>query len=260
MSSPTTPKNKQTFKAPTTPGKVSAPAITANDSSGRGFTIAIIALVVVGLGAVAFLATNRDTDLASGPQVSDVTVEGSPIPDFPSDAGVSVTDTSNDGVIGQVAPTLIGTTFDEEAIQIGPDGRPKAVYFLAHFCQFCQQEVPVIQNLIDTGQKPEGIDLYAVSTGVNVEQPGANYPPETWLNRENWTVPTMRDSAASIAFNSMGGQSFPYVVYLDGDNRVLTRSAGQLDESITLQLWNNLAAGAATDSVESEGDNSTSAE
>lgn len=255
-----TPTNKQGFKPPTTPAKKATPTITAGDSSGRGFALAIAALIIVGLAAVAFLATSRDSDIADGPQVADVTVEGDALPNYPTEANVSVTDASNDPAVGTTAPTLIGTNFDDEEITIGPDGRPKAVYFLAHFCQFCQNEVPVVQNLIDTDQQPEGIDLYAVSTGVNVENPGPNYPPETWLNRENWTVPTVRDDGASSAFNLMGGQSFPYVIYLDGENNVLTRSAGQLDESITLALWNNLAAGAVSESVDSEGDNSTEAD
>ncbi len=58
----------------------------------------------------------------------------------------------------------------------------------------------------------------------------------------------------------MGGVSFPYVVYMDGDNRVLSRSAGQLTEAVTLALWNNLATGTSIGSAEGDGDNSTSAD
>ena len=170
---------------------------------------------------------------------------------------IAVTDATSDAAVGQVAPTITGTTFDEQEVTIGPDGTPKAVYFLAHHCQFCQAEVPVIQGLIDSGQKPDGMEVYAVSTSV-LDRPNANYPPELWFNLENFTPLTIRDSANSQAFAAMGGVSFPYVVYMDGDNRVLNRSAGQLNEAVTLSLWNNLVSGASVGSVEGDGDRSTS--
>lgn len=259
MTTPAQPKNRQGFKPPSSAKKGPAPKISADGNSGRGFTIAVVALVVLGMAAVAVLASQRDSDLPNGPQVSDVTIEGSPLPEFPRETQLAITDATNDAAVGQVAPTITGTTFDDQAVTIGPDGIPKALYFLAHHCQFCQAEVPVVQGLIDSGQKPDGMEIYAVSTSV-LDRPNANYPPELWLNRENFTPSTIRDSENSQAFNAMGGVSFPYVVYVDGDNRVLSRSAGQLNESVTLALWNNLATGTSIGSVEGAADNSTSAE
>ncbi len=96
---------------------------------------------------------------------------------------IAITDATTDAAVGQVAPTITGTTFDDQEVTIGPDGTPKAVYFLAHHCQFCQAEVPVIQGLVDSGQQPDGMQIYAVSTSV-IDRPNANYPPELWFNRE----------------------------------------------------------------------------
>ena len=78
--------------------------------------------------------------------------------------------------------------------------------------------------------------------------------------RQLWTSPVMRDDELSRAFNSYGGASFPYAVYLDGENTIISRSAGQLDETITLTLWQNLATGALIDSVEGDGDNQSDAD
>lgn len=257
MASPTTPKNKQAFKTPGSQKKASStPTISAGDSSGRLFTMAVVALVVVGMGVVAFLASQRDSDIPNGPQVAEVEVDGTPLAQFPRDAQLAVTDASSDAAVGQVAPTLRGTDFDGESVTIGADGRAKAVYFLAHWCPNCQAEVPVVQGLVDSGQVPDGVDLYAVSTSVR-DQPNANYPPELWFNREGWTSPVMRDSETSTALGAWGGVSFPYVVYLDGDNRVISRSAGQLDEVVTLSLWQALAEGTSTGSVEGDDEGTT---
>jgi thiol-disulfide isomerase/thioredoxin len=254
------PKNRQGFSTNVNPKKGSTnPTISANDSSNRGFTIAILALVVLGLGAIAFLASNRDSDISDAAQIADVDIEGPAIIEFPREAGAAVTNASNDAAIGQTAPSLVGTNFDGTEVRIEADGTPKAVYFFAHHCQFCQSEVPVLQRLIDTGQKPDNVEVFAVSTSV-IEAPNRNYPPETWLNREGWTSPVIRDDEFSRGFNAYGGVSFPYTVYLDGDHTIIARSAGSLDETITLTLWQNLATGALIDSVVDEGDNQSDAD
>ncbi|MFW2383917.1 MAG: TlpA family protein disulfide reductase [Acidimicrobiales bacterium] len=254
------PKNRQGFNTDVNRKKATtSPTITANDSSNRGFTIAILALVVIGLGGIAFLAANRDSDISDAPQTAEVTIEGPAVIEFPRDQQVAVTNATTDAAVGQTAPTLVGTNFDGTEVRIEPDGTPKAVYFLAHHCPFCQEEVPVLQGLVDSGQKPDNIEVIAVSTSV-VEAPNRNYPPETWLNREGWTSPVIRDDELSRAFNAYGGISFPYGIYLDGDNNIVARSAGQLDETITLTLWQNLATGALIDSVVGDGENQSDAD
>jgi thiol-disulfide isomerase/thioredoxin len=259
MATEAKPKNRQGFSTDVNPKKGSSPTITAGDGSNRGFTIAVLALVVIGLGGIAFLASNRESDISNAPQTADVTIEGPAIIEFPRDQQIAVTNASNDAAVGQKAPTLIGTDFADNEIRIEPDGTPKAVYFFAHHCPFCQDEVPVLQRLIDTGQKPDNVEVIAVSTSV-VDAPNRNYPPETWLNREGWTSPVIRDDGLSRAFNAYGGISFPYTVYLDGENNIIARSAGQLREEVTLTLWQNLATGALIDSVTADDDNQSDAD
>jgi thiol-disulfide isomerase/thioredoxin len=260
MATDAKPKNRQGFNTNVNPKKgSSSPTISANDSSNRGFTIAILALVVVGLGGIAFLASNRDSDISDAPQTAEVAIEGAAVIEYPREEQIAVTNASNDAAVGQTAPTLIGTDFEGNEVRVEPDGAPKVVYFLAHHCQFCQAEVPVLQQLIDTGQKPANVEVIAVSTSV-VDAPNRNYPPETWLKREGWTSPVIRDDDLSRAFNSFGGISFPYAVYLDGDNNIVARSAGQLREEVTLTLWQNLATGALIDSVIGEGDSQSDAD
>lgn len=260
MATEAKPKNRQGFSTNVIPKKGStSTSISAADSSNRGFTIAILVLVVVGLGGIAFLASNRESDISDAPQTAEVTIEGPAIIEFPREQQIAVSNSSTDAAVGQKAPTLIGTDFEDNEIRIEPDGTPKAIYFLAHHCPFCQEEVPVLQRLIDNGQKPDNIEVIAVSTSV-LDAPNRNYPPETWLKREGWTSPIIRDDDLSRAFNAYGGISFPYTVYLDGDNTIIARSAGQLSDDVTLTLWQNLATGDLIDSITGDGDNQSDAD
>jgi thiol-disulfide isomerase/thioredoxin len=204
------------------------------DDGGKGFLLAIIAIVVLGAGAVAVLASQRDSKV--GEQSGEVTVQGQALPMFDR-SGVSDGD---DPAVGLVAPTLAGETFAGEPLSIGPDGSPKVIYFLAHWCAHCRAEVPTIQRLIDEDRLPEGLEIYAVSTAVDSTR--GNYPPESWLGLEGFTPPTMKDSAGSAALLAHGGASFPYAVYLDGENRVIARSSGELGEQAISELWGMTAA------------------
>ncbi len=252
MASTQSPKNKQGFTTNVNQKKSNAaPTISADDSSGRGFTMAIIALVVVGLGAIAFLATQRESDVPDGEQIGAVEISGPALAQYPQGVG-SVTSAQTDDAIGVTAPTLTGLNFDEAEVKIEADGRNKALYFLAHWCPNCQDEVPQVQGLIDAGTKPDDVDVYAIVTSVD---PGrGNFPPETWLKREGWTGEILRDDDFNRAFNAYGGTGFPYVVYLDGDNTVVARSSGTLESVVTQSIWDNLSAGALVEADTTETD------
>ncbi len=209
------------------------------DSSNRGFIIVLALIVMVGLGVVALLATQRSDDetTAGGAasEIGEVEVTGDPLAPMPD--GLAVADATNDPVAGTVAPTLVGTDFDGSEVRIEADGRPKAVYFVAHWCPHCQEEIPVVQGLIDGGELPEGMDVYAVSTGYDPDAPNNPPEPSEWLAGEGFVSPTIRDDDAGTAMGAYGGRSYPYVVYLDGDNQLVARSSGNIDREAILALW-----------------------
>ncbi|MEZ5410438.1 MAG: TlpA disulfide reductase family protein [Acidimicrobiales bacterium] len=167
----------------------------------------------------------------AGAATAPVSVEGTSLAEMPD---VLVTG-ADDPAAGSVAPTLRGTDFDGNPVTIGADGRAKVIYFVAHWCPHCQAEVPLIQQLIDSGQKPDNVDIYAVSTAVRPES--GNYPPSTWLDREGFSSVTMRDDGGSSAVLAFGAGGFPYAVYLDSQNRVIARSAGELGIDGIAQMW-----------------------
>ncbi|MFV0524582.1 MAG: TlpA family protein disulfide reductase [Acidimicrobiales bacterium] len=208
---------------------------SARGSSNAGFIAAIAAVVVVGLLFVAYLATNRDSgvdDLAAD-ATADVTIEGDSLPPFPE--GTQVSDPATDPAAGLVAPNLTGTDIYGEPLSITNDGRPKVIYFVAHWCAHCQREVPLVESMIENGKVPEGVDIYAVSTGVIPDR--GNFPPGLWLQQEGFSPPAMRDSTDSNAYQAFGAGGFPYVIYLDSENKVVVRSSGELPEATIESLW-----------------------
>ena len=214
-----------------------------SDSSGRWFILAILAVFVLGgLGIAVAVNQGRggDEGLGNLDAVAPVELSGDPLPPLPE--GVTITTPDTDPAAGMKAPGLSGTDFHGEEVSIPDDGRPKVIYFLAHWCPHCQSEVPMVVSLGQDGSKPEGLDVYGVSTAVNATR--ANYPPEPWLVGESWSFPIIRDSETSGAFDAFGGGGLPYAVYLDSDNNVLFRAAGALDEATTMQFWNLTAASA----------------
>ena len=214
---------------------------SAPESSSRGFLIAMIALVVIGMALVAVVATTIGGDDGiplADEQTAEVEVDGDRL--APLAGGVSVGVAGTDPVVGQTAPSMVGTDFAGEEVTIEADGRPKVVYFLAHWCPHCQEEVPAVQALIDEGLQPEDLDIYAVSTAVDAGN--GNYPPQAWLEREGLTATVVRDDAQGTAFASYGGTGFPYAIFLDGDNEVVARAAGNLEDAVTTELWELTAA------------------
>jgi thiol-disulfide isomerase/thioredoxin len=157
-------------------------------------------------------------------------VTGSPLPRFQSP--------ESDPAIGQPAPTVTGADFDGRAVTIEPDGRPKLLIFIAHWCPHCQREVPIIQRWLDGRGAPDGVDLVSVVTAINPQQP--NYPPDQWLRRERWSVPVIVDPDDRIAA-AYGLNAFPYFVAIDAEGRVVRRLTGELPVETLEELVGQLA-------------------
>ncbi len=214
-----------------------------SDSSGKWFIFAVLGVFILGGLGVAIAVNSGgggEAGLGNLSAVAPVEVSGDALPPLPE--GVNLTTPETDPAAGMKAPGLSGTDFQGEEVSIPDDGRPKVIYFLAHWCPHCQQEVPMVVSLGANGSKPDGLDVYGVSTAVNAAR--ANYPPESWLVGENWEFPIVRDSENSDALVAFGGGGLPFAVYLDGDNKVLFRTAGALDAATTIEFWNQTAASA----------------
>jgi cytochrome c biogenesis protein CcmG, thiol:disulfide interchange protein DsbE len=183
---------------------------------------AAVALVVI-LGIVIALAGGTDdpdttaTATDDRPAFGPIVVEGAALPDFES--------TEDDPAIGQDVPLIEGTAPDGSPVTIDGTGEPTVVAFLAHWCPHCQRELPLLVDLMDGGEL-DGVRMVAVLTGTSADRP--NFPPVAWLEREGWTGDILLDDESSAAAQAAGLTSYPYLLFLDGDGKVVARTAGEV--------------------------------
>ena len=147
--------------------------------------------------------------------VAEPTITGDPLPELPREG--------DDPAAGLPVPTVEGTDFTGKPVAISADGRPKVLLFLAHWCPHCQAEVPVIQEWVNSGGLPDGVDLISVATGIDPNAP--NYPPDAWLQREGWTAPVLVDPSNTVA-QAYGLPAYPYFVFVGPDGKVVARTIG----------------------------------
>jgi cytochrome c biogenesis protein CcmG/thiol:disulfide interchange protein DsbE len=176
---------------------------------------------VVGLALIVWLAISiaGETDIDPSVAFGEVTVEGEPLP-FLGDPG------AGDPAIGFTAPTVTGVDFDGTNHTVEPDGRPKILIFLAHWCPHCQAEVPEVQDWLNQGGLPAEVDMYSFTVLTDHLRP--DWPPEQWLEDEGWTPPVIMDDQGGSVVQAYGMRGTPFYVVLDGENRNLGRFAGQV--------------------------------
>ncbi len=195
----------------------------AKINSTKSFPVLGIVFGGIALLLVAAIVLSPEESIGSGGEYGEPTVSGSALP--PMEGGVAVVEA--DEAIGVVAPEVDGQNFDDSTVSISHDGTPKAIVFLAHWCSHCQAEVPRVQSWLDATGGVAGVDVMSVTTSASSGQ--ANWPPSSWMDRENWSPANIRDDADSSVLRAYGGSSFPYWVFLNGDGTVAFRRSGQTD-------------------------------
>jgi thiol-disulfide isomerase/thioredoxin len=177
---------------------------------------------VLGLGLIVWLAfaIAAEPSLDDAVAFGEVTVEGDNLPFFDSSAA--------DPAVGLTAPTVSGEDLDGNDITIGSSDSAKVIVMLAHWCPHCQAEVPVIQNWVDSGGLPDGVELYGVTVLTNRLRDGSTWPPSGWLEEEGWTVPTIKDDEGGSIVSAYGLTSTPTYVVLGPNNENLGRLAGEI--------------------------------
>jgi cytochrome c biogenesis protein CcmG, thiol:disulfide interchange protein DsbE len=211
----------------------------------RSRTPLVLAIVIVVIGVVALIAVlatrdgGDDDDTAStvppaaGGSVDDSASEGTTGPP-PASAGVSVEGSvlppgqgEDDPAIGTPAPTLRGRDYEGNEVTIAPgtDG-PMMVVFLAHWCPHCNAEIPVLLEWEESGEMPDELQIFGVSTAATADRP--NYPPDQWLQEKGWAWPVLADDDQLTAANAYGVTGFPYFVIVDADGNVVVRNSGEI--------------------------------
>jgi cytochrome c biogenesis protein CcmG/thiol:disulfide interchange protein DsbE len=196
----------------------------------KNFIIAGVIVLVIGL-AVAIGVTLSSEPLDAGLPEGEVTISGDALPEF---AGQNDMDVAS----GLPAPLFSAPNENSEIVSLDKNGNAKALLFLAHWCGYCQTEVPVVQNLINTVGVPSGVEIIAIATSI--DRGRENYPPQKWLLDEGWSETQIYDLNREIG-TAYGINAFPYWVFLDKDLNVVVRQTGNIPEEIVLAQLVQLA-------------------
>jgi cytochrome c biogenesis protein CcmG, thiol:disulfide interchange protein DsbE len=147
----------------------------------------------------------------------------------------SLGDEAIDPMVGQVAPTLNGATFDGSGVSVTPgDGQAYMVVFLAHWCPHCNREVPRLIEWQASGAVPSELQVVGVSTAVASDRP--NYPPSQWAVDKGWTWPMMADSTSMEAAEAYGVSGYPFFVIVGADGEVKVRVSGEVEIAALTQI------------------------
>ena len=204
----------------------------------RSLTLVLIGAGVLVLAVVVALTTTGG-GTNSGERFDVANYED---PGVNGDGLPELTDPANDPARGTPAPSVAGVDFDHQPVNVQPDqDGPLILIFLAHWCPHCQREVPVIQDAVEAGEVPQGVRLVAVATGIDENAP--NYPPNLWLEGEEWNVPTIVDTQGEVA-EAFGLSGYPYWVVIDAAGDVQARFSGALGADGLARLLADVASGA----------------
>ncbi len=153
-------------------------------------------------------------------ETAPVELTGDPLPAIPENP-------ANDPARGQPAPEASGVNFQDAPVDLLADDGGTIVVFLAHWCNVCQAEVPVIVEHLGGGALPDDVRLIGVPTSTSRTQ--GNYPPSDWLDREDWEFDVLVDSADNELAQAYGVGAFPSFVAVDADGNVQARGVGALE-------------------------------
>ena len=196
----------------------------------KNFIIAGAVILVLGL-AIAIGVTLSSEPVAAGLPEGETTVTGDLLPEFAGENDDNI-------ALGLSAPIFSAPNENSEIVNLEKNGNAKALLFLAHWCGYCQKEVPVVQGFIDSVGVPPGVDVIAIATSI--DRGRENYPPQRWLADEGWSETQLYDLDREIG-NAYGLTAFPYWVFLDKDLNVVARRTGNLPADMVGALLIQLA-------------------
>ena len=196
----------------------------------KNFIIAGAVILVLGL-AIAIGVTLSSEPVAAGLPEGETTVTGDLLPEFAGENDDNI-------ALGLSAPIFSAPNENSEIVNLEKNGNAKALLFLAHWCGYCQKEVPVVQGFIDSVGVPPGVDVIAIATSI--DRGRENYPPQSWLADEGWSETQLYDLDREIG-NAYGLTAFPYWVFLDKDLNVVARRTGNLPADMVGALLIQLA-------------------
>jgi thiol-disulfide isomerase/thioredoxin len=193
----------------------------------------VVIVVIVAVVALAGGGGSDESPFAEGATIREfqgveIVPEGATLP--------AATDGAQDPAVGMDSPGIIGASFDGTPVTVTPgEGTPYMLVFLAHWCQFCNNEVPRLVEWYEDGSVPEGLEVVGIATGTDAK--AQNFPPSEWLMIDNnWPFTAMADSPQSVASKTFGLNAYPYIVMVDAEGKVALRTSGEKGKDVIDQM------------------------
>ncbi len=235
--------------------------------SGPGRMVVFVALVVIVLQAVvltAVLRTRSDVqELRSEVDLLGAATAVSPLdaaPDLGAAAGANRSEAPSTGPAAQVGGDLprflgsgpdpaLGRTLDRleareyysgtDVIVDPADGVARVYMVWAHWCPFCQQELPLMaQWHAANASTLAGFELISVTTAI--DDAAAN-PLVPYLDTSGFPFPVLVDEDGELA-RQLGVNAFPFWVFTAPDGTVVGRAAGLIETEDLERVFAELQA------------------
>lgn len=113
--------------------------------------------------------------------------------------------------------------------------KAKIILVWAHWCPYCQQELPIMAGLVASGALEAFPDVEFVSVTTFVDDTRDN-PLEPYLIDQQFEFPVLMDADDSLA-TRLGVQAVPAWVVINGSGVVLGRFTGAIPEEQVLGVF-----------------------
>ena len=107
---------------------------------------------------------------------------------------------------------------------ISNNGKPLVIAFFATWCKPCNRELKSIDELYDDWQRETGVRLVAVS----IDQAQNVNKVKPLVDQNGWRYDVLLDPNGELR-RTLGIQSVPYTVLLDGQGNIVYRHNGYTD-------------------------------
>jgi thiol-disulfide isomerase/thioredoxin len=133
-----------------------------------------------------------------------------------------------DAALGRNVGQVSGLEYysGENVVLDGADGVARAYMVWAHWCPFCQEELPMMAEWhAANADEFEGFELVSVTTAM--DEAGEN-PLVPYLDDGQFPFPVLVDEDGSIS-QQLGVNAFPFWVFTAPDGTVVGRAAGLIE-------------------------------
>ena len=144
-----------------------------------------------------------------------------------------------DAALGVVLGEVAGPEYYSGSdLTIDPsDGTIRAWMVWAHWCPYCQQELPALTEWYDANaENYPNVELLTVTTSIDEAR---GNPLEPYLDDLQLSFPAIVDADLSLA-EQFGASAFPFWVFTAPDGTTLLRIAGFLEIEQVAEIFDQL--------------------